>query len=269
MTLIRASVIAEQGTSQSLMSHCFGKAGEIVINCAFIFNSWGSMVSYCVIIGDVVPDVLKILMGEPQTKFMELFLSRRGQLVMISILVLLPISLNRSLAGLANFSIVALVGIVFTIGSLIAIGPSLSPEFAGSPGPLSVINPGGISRAIGVFSFAFVCHQNLLLNFHQMANVPNKLGKFESVARVAMILVSIAFLIPPLDCRNDLSNGSRMVLCPREIRIKHSKLVPTRQHSHHHLSPLFWNQHDVYLPTSAIRGQRHTTSLVLAWKTMV
>lgn len=38
MTMIRASVIAEQTTSQDLMSHCFGKAGEIVINCAFIFN---------------------------------------------------------------------------------------------------------------------------------------------------------------------------------------------------------------------------------------
>jgi sodium-coupled neutral amino acid transporter 11 len=116
--------------------------------------------------GDVIPDVLKILMGEPQTEFMKLFLSRRGQLIIISILVLLPISLNRSLSGLANFSIIALIGIMFTIGSLLAVGPTLSPEFAGTPGPISIINPGGISRAIGVFSFAFVCHQNLLLNLY-------------------------------------------------------------------------------------------------------
>jgi amino acid permease len=150
-----------------------------------------------IIMGDVIPDVLKILMGEPQTDFMRLFLSRRGQLIIISVVVLLPISLNRSLAGLANFSIVALAGILFTIGALLAVGPSLPTNLAGTPGPISIINLSGVSRAIGVFSFAFVCHQSLLLNYHQMTNVANKLGKFETVSKVAMFAVPLLYFITP------------------------------------------------------------------------
>ncbi|KAL3899290.1 MAG: hypothetical protein SGCHY_002149 [Lobulomycetales sp.] len=188
MTLIRASVIAKKDTAQEMMVYCFGKAGEIVINITLLLNSWGTAISYSVIIGDVVPDVLRVAMGEPQTEFMRLFLSRRGILTIVSLGILLPVSLNRGLASLSYFSAFALLGIFFIIVTLLALGPSLPEEFAGTPGPLSIINFRGIHRAIGVFSFAYVCHQNLLLNYHQMQNTPRKLEKFASVAKLSMAL---------------------------------------------------------------------------------
>ena len=105
------------------------------------------------ILGDVFPDVLFALFGEQEDQFMRILFSRRFILSILSLLVLLPISMNRSLNGLAFFSIFALAAIAFIIVVLLATGPSLPAEFAGTPGTFSIINLGGVSRAIGIFSF--------------------------------------------------------------------------------------------------------------------
>lgn len=142
------------------------------------------------------PAVFNIVMGAPQTPFMVFFLSREGQLILVSICVLLPISMAKSLHGLSYFSAMALAAILFIIGAMLAIGPTLPKEFKGADAPLTIIHPSGITGAIGVLSFAYVCHQNLLLNYHQMKTTPNKLATFSRVAQCTMLLaVTMTFAV--------------------------------------------------------------------------
>lgn len=104
MVLVRSAEVTGKKTIQSLLHYCFGYTGEITINIALVFIAWGAMAAYVIILGDVLPKVLGFLMGEPSTEFMKLFLSRRGQVILSSFFVLFPVSMARSLAGLAKFS---------------------------------------------------------------------------------------------------------------------------------------------------------------------
>lgn len=126
---------------------------------------------------------------------MDFFLSRRGQVILISVFILFPISSSRSLGALGKFSGFALAGIVFIIFSVISIAPNLNSEYKGdTSSPLSFIKAGGISSAISTFSFAYVCQQNILLNYHsmKMASVKN----FRKVIlTVILVTVSLTFLV--------------------------------------------------------------------------
>lgn len=71
--------------------------------------------------------------------------------------------MSRSLAGLAKFSGIALAGIVFIIGCVVGVAPSVPDSFKGDS-PLSIISARGIPSAIGILAFAYVCQHNVLLN---------------------------------------------------------------------------------------------------------
>jgi len=61
-----------------------------------------------------------------------------------------------------------LVGMIIIVTSVLIRGPQVSPDLKGDPEKrLSIMQP-GIFQAIGVISFAFVCHHNSLLIYGSM-----------------------------------------------------------------------------------------------------
>ena len=80
--------------------------------------------------------------------------------LLTSWLVLFPISLAKSLAKLARFSIIALAGIAIILASILASAPGLTnTSFAGTGG-VTTIRFSGIPGGISILCFAFVCHHN-------------------------------------------------------------------------------------------------------------
>jgi sodium-coupled neutral amino acid transporter 11 len=125
--------------------------------------------------------------------------SRRGVILLLSLFALFPLSLFRQLRILAKSSFIGLVSVVTIIICVLSVGPNLGedPEtgeyLTGDPGiPLSVINPLGIPSAISVLAFAYVCQQNVLLNFYNMKEPTVK--RFRPVA-LASILITMVLLI--------------------------------------------------------------------------
>lgn len=194
ITLAKASVKSNTPDIQSLVKQCFGGTGVVLLNIFLVCISWGACAAYTVIIGDVLPDVLSIVMGSPQTDFMRWFLSRRGMVILTSILILFPVSSQRTLHGLGKFSLFALGCIIFII-FVVVIDAALLPEsYKGdTSAPLPFIKPEGITAAIGTFAFAYVCQQNILLNFHSMKNAT--INKFKRCIQDVMVLTVLLTVI--------------------------------------------------------------------------
>lgn len=175
------------------MRFCFGAPGVVVLNISLIFLCWGSIAAYTVILGDVLPDVLKQLIGssDPIIRFI---ISRRGTVIFCSAFILYPVSAQKSLAKLAKFSLVGLSAIVLIIVSVVISAPLLPQEYKGDTSkPLSFIHLHGIQSALSTFAFAYwfalrliySCQQNALLNYHAMKDA--SINRFKAVVRDVMI----------------------------------------------------------------------------------
>ncbi|KFA61205.1 hypothetical protein S40285_06451 [Stachybotrys chlorohalonatus IBT 40285] len=154
------------GTSsfQGTVEHCFGRAGLITISLAQWVFAFGGMVAFCVIVGDTIPHVLlAVAPGLQDVPVIGLLTDRRIAIAVFVMGVSYPLTLYRDIAKLAKASTFALIGMMVIVFTVIIQGLLVSSEDRGSfSTPLLTIN-GGIFQAIGVISFAFVCHHNSLL----------------------------------------------------------------------------------------------------------
>ena len=115
-------------------------------------------------------------------------------ITIISGVILFPVSMIRDMAGLSKFSGVAMAAVLVIAVSMTAVAPTLDDEFKGDISkPLTIINPEGIAGAINIFSFAYVCHQNLIINYHEMKNKTIK--TFEKVSIVCLVLSAILTIL--------------------------------------------------------------------------
>lgn len=81
----------------------------------------------------------------------------------VSWLLFLPISLPRSMAALAKFSLTGLVAIVAIVVCVLGVAPGL-PEGAKGAQPIVMFKLGGLASAVSVLSFAYLCQHSLLLS---------------------------------------------------------------------------------------------------------
>ncbi|KAH9083541.1 amino acid transporter [Lactarius deliciosus] len=121
---------------------------------------------------------------------LSLFADRRFIIVLCTLGVSYPLSLYRDIHKLSIASSFALCGMIIIVGSVIFEGPLVSPLLKGDPSKrFSIIEP-GIFQAIGVISFAFVCHHNSLLIYGSL-KTPT-LDRFATVTHVSTALSFVA-----------------------------------------------------------------------------
>ncbi|KAH6688569.1 transmembrane amino acid transporter protein-domain-containing protein, partial [Plectosphaerella plurivora] len=158
------SKLSGSNSFQGTVEHCFGKPGLIAISVAQWAFAFGGMVAFGVIVGDTMPHVfMAIWPGLADVPVLGLLANRQFCIVIFILGISFPLTLYRDIAKLAKASTLALISmgvIVFTV----VVQGLLTPrsERGSFSTPLLTIN-GGIFEAIGVISFAFVCHHNSLL----------------------------------------------------------------------------------------------------------
>ncbi|OAA78348.1 Amino acid transporter, transmembrane [Akanthomyces lecanii RCEF 1005] len=154
------------GTSsfQGTVQHCFGRGGLIAISLAQWVFAFGGMVAFGVIVGDTIPHVLlAVWPGLPDVPVVGLLTDRRVAIAVFVMGVSYPLTLYRDIAKLAKASTFALIGMVVIVATVLIQGLLVPSEAKGEFSlPLLTVNT-GIFQAIGVISFAFVCHHNSLL----------------------------------------------------------------------------------------------------------
>ncbi|EJP65123.1 Vacuolar amino acid transporter 2 [Beauveria bassiana] len=154
------------GTSsfQGTVEHCFGRAGLIAISLAQWVFAFGGMVAFGVIVGDTIPHVLlAVWPGLPDVPVIGLLTDRRVAIAVFVMGISYPLTLYRDISKLAKASTFALVGMLVIVVTVLTQGLLVPSEAKGEFSlPLLTLNT-GIFQAIGVISFAFVCHHNSLL----------------------------------------------------------------------------------------------------------
>ncbi|KAL7809045.1 transmembrane amino acid transporter protein [Trichoderma gracile] len=154
------------GTSsfQGTVQHCFGRPGLIAISVAQWVFAFGGMVAFGVIVGDTIPHVLTAIWTDlASVPVLGLLTDRRVAIAVFCMGISYPLTLYRDIAKLAKASTLALIGMLVIVVTVLVQGVLVPSADRGSfSTPLLTVN-GGIFQAIGVISFAFVCHHNSLL----------------------------------------------------------------------------------------------------------
>ncbi|KAK2805385.1 hypothetical protein FQN51_000211 [Onygenales sp. PD_10] len=148
---------------QATVEFCFGRSGLIAISIAQWAFAFGGMVAFCIIVGDTIPHVLAAVF--PSLKdmpFLWLLTDRRAIIVLFVLGVSYPLSLYRDIAKLAKASTLALVSMVIIVVTVLTQGFRVPSESRGEIKGSLFVND-GFFQAVGVISFAFVCHHNSLL----------------------------------------------------------------------------------------------------------
>ncbi|KAL4763268.1 putative amino acid transporter [Aspergillus foveolatus] len=148
---------------QATMQHCFGKSGLIAISIAQWAFAFGGMIAFCIIVGDTIPHVLSSLFPSlREMPFLWLLTDRRAIIVLLVLGISYPLSLYRDIAKLAKASTLALVSMAVIVIAVVTQGFRVPQDSRGDVKNLLLLNT-GFFQAVGVISFAFVCHHNSLL----------------------------------------------------------------------------------------------------------
>lgn len=132
----------------------------IFFDTAIAIKCFGVGVSYMIIIGDLMPGVMKGLLGE-QAVDMIPFLLDRNFWVTAFMLVIIPLAFLRRLDSLKYTSLVALVSIGYLI---VLVVYHFAADTAQEKGEVRVISwegPVAMLSSLPIVIFAYTCHQNV------------------------------------------------------------------------------------------------------------
>lgn len=128
-----------------------------------VCSAFGGMLAFCIIIGDTIPTVFSAIFPSlADTSFLWLLTDRRAIIILFVLGISFPLSMYRDIAKLAKASTLALISMLIIIVTVVTQGFFVPSELRGQLRGSLIINK-GITEAIGVISFAFVCHHNSLL----------------------------------------------------------------------------------------------------------
>jgi len=207
------------------MEHCFGRSGRAAVSFfqfAFAFggSSFGSIhlcylnrirrnvriwyynrsvklskigiiVTSC--LGDTIPHVVRsIFPNLVNIPVLRIFAQRQFIIALCTICVSFPLSLYRDIHKLSRASGFALLGMVIIVVSVVVEREKVTLDLKGDPAlRFSIIQP-QLAQAIGVISFAFVCHHNSLLIYGSL-RTPT-LDRFSTVTHISTAFSLISCL---------------------------------------------------------------------------
>ncbi|OBT85548.1 hypothetical protein VE02_05385 [Pseudogymnoascus sp. 03VT05] len=187
------SKMSGRNTFQGTVEFCFGWWGLLAISFAQWAFAFGGMVAFAVIVGDSIPPVIEAIWpGMKDIRYLGWLAGRSGAIVVFIGCISWPLSLYRDISKLAKASTLALFSMLVIIGTVVTQGFSVPAELRGTFDlPLWTINV-GIFQAIGVISFAFVCHHNTLLIYSSLSTPT--LTRFSLLTHISTIISLFACL---------------------------------------------------------------------------
>lgn len=197
-----------------IMDRCFGQSGKAFVSLFQFAFAFGGMCAFGIIIGvlappfildfcftevrdstgDTIPHVIRSIFPTlSTTPVLKIFTNRQFIIAFCTTCISYPLSLYRDIHKLARASGFALIGMVIIVCSVVFEGPHASSTLKGDPNQrFTVIEP-RIFEAIGVISFAFVCHHNSLLIYGSL-RTPT-LDRFNAVTHISTAISLVCCLL--------------------------------------------------------------------------
>lgn len=174
-----------------VMNSCFGPSGRAAVSFFQFSFAFGGMCAFGIIIGDTIPHVIRSVFPTLHTiPVLSLLTNRQFIITLCTTCVSYPLSLYRDIHKLSRASGLALLSMLVIVSAVLIEGSHVSPDLKGDPSKrLTMIGP-GVFQAIGVMSFAFVCHHNSLLIYGSL-KTPT-LDRFAQVTHISTIISLVA-----------------------------------------------------------------------------
>jgi sodium-coupled neutral amino acid transporter 11 len=188
------SKLSGANSFQATVSACFGRPGLIAISVAQWAFAFGGMIAFCIIVGDTIPHVISALFPSLEgVPILGLLTDRRACIIIFILGISYPLSLYRDIAKLAKASAMALVSMLVIILTVATQGFRVPPENKGGFSKSLLTVNDGVFQAIGVISFAFVCHHNSLLIYGSLKEPT--LDRFARVTHYSTGISMVACLL--------------------------------------------------------------------------
>jgi amino acid permease len=187
------------GMAEILHGRGFGLFVDVTVWC----NNVGTMISYAIIIGDLLPSFLATTFG--------IFAMWDGQARKTAVLAgtglpLLVLSSLKNLDALRHVSLLCLVMILVFVASLFFMGIGVVPTVLPDDMPAAVFtgDSASIMRQIPVLSFAFTCQANVPIFYAELrrqkssefsSKFPTKRSKIMMAAHLSFGLVGMLYTV--------------------------------------------------------------------------
>lgn len=174
-----------------IMHNCFGPSGRAAVSLFQFTFAFGGMCAFGIIIGDTIPHVIRSAFPTLyKIPVLWIFTNRQVIIALCTLCVSYPLSLYRDIHKLSRASGLALLSMLIIVISVIIQGPHVPQELKGDPSKrLTIIGP-GVFQAIGVISFAFVCHHNSLLIYGSLQKPT--IDRFARVTHISTVISLVA-----------------------------------------------------------------------------
>ncbi|XP_046903294.1 putative sodium-coupled neutral amino acid transporter 11 [Hypomesus transpacificus] len=157
--LIKGGNLSGTRSYQSLVQSTFGFPGFIVLSALQFLYPFIAMVSYNIITGDTLTKVFLRIPGVGPGHI----LAERHFVILVSTLFFtLPLSLYRNISKLGKVSLLSMVLTLAILITVIIRAATLGPQIAPTEDSWGFARWNAV-QAVGVMSFAFICHHNSFL----------------------------------------------------------------------------------------------------------
>ncbi|XP_028603252.2 putative sodium-coupled neutral amino acid transporter 11 isoform X1 [Podarcis muralis] len=185
--LIKGGNLSGTNSYQALVNKAFGFVGYLILSALQFLYPFIAMISYNIITGDTLTKVFQRIPGAVDQD--NLLIGRHVIILCVTIIFTLPLSLFRNISKLGKVSLVSLILTVLILVFGIIRAITFSAQVTQTENPWVFAKPNA-AQAIGVMSFAFICHHNSFLIYGSL-----KEPTLSNWARVTHVSVSFAVFV--------------------------------------------------------------------------
>ncbi|XP_030436286.1 putative sodium-coupled neutral amino acid transporter 11 isoform X1 [Gopherus evgoodei] len=184
--LIKGGNLSGTNSYQELVNKSYGFIGYLILSTLQFLYPFIAMISYNIITGDTLTKVFQTIPGVGPDS---LLTYRQVIILCTTIIFTLPMSLYRDIAKLAKVSFISLILTAVILVIVMIRAATLSPLVPKTENAWIFAKSNAI-QAIGVMSFAFVCHHNSFLIYGSLEE-----PTLSNWSRITHVSVSLALFI--------------------------------------------------------------------------
>ncbi|KAI9025346.1 transmembrane amino acid transporter protein-domain-containing protein [Phycomyces nitens] len=170
-----------------LVEYVLGRFGYHFLNCIILIQTGGACLSYFILLGDTLT-----VLADRYVPQVPLLADRVFVVSMVSLVLILPLNMSRSIGALARWSIVAVCCLPVILVTILVRAPAYAPD---KKIPLEFLGDDMFS-SLGIMAFAFTCSQVAFNNYLTLEHqTPRTWGITTSVSTFISWGISIVFAI--------------------------------------------------------------------------
>uniref|UniRef100_A0A8C8IB22 Amino acid transporter transmembrane domain-containing protein n=1 Tax=Oncorhynchus tshawytscha TaxID=74940 RepID=A0A8C8IB22_ONCTS len=179
--LLRSAGVVGIRAYEQLGHRAFGQPGKVLAGSIITMHNIGAMSSYLFIVKSELPLVMQAFLGLKDNTG-EWYLDGKYLIIIVSVIIVFPLSLMRHLGYLGYTSGFSLSCMVFFL-----ISPGPRSVCAVSPTPMVVMT----AYTIPILAFAFVCHPEVLPIYTELRDATKK--RMQTVANISILAMFVMY----------------------------------------------------------------------------